>query len=73
MLAVRDLSGTDLYEVVYDLALTGTTPDGQPDTVTLDGTNGNDTIALVGDCGLLQRSGSGVVAPDPPHRRGRPT
>lgn len=49
VLAVRDISGTDLYEVVYDLALTGSTPDGQPDTVTWDATFGIDHIALAGD------------------------
>lgn len=57
VLAVRDISGTDLYEVTYDLAQTGTTPDGQADTVTWDTTNGNDTMSLVGDADYFSAQG----------------
>jgi Ca2+-binding RTX toxin-like protein len=48
---VNDLTGTDTKLVAIDLAAAGTaTPDGQFDSVTLNGTNGKDTIniALVG-------------------------
>ncbi len=47
---VRDLSGTDAREVRISLAGTigGTAGDGQADTVTVDGSNGNDVIDVVG-------------------------
>src|SRR5262249_31662376 len=44
-----DLSGTDVTQVNVDLgAAGGATGDGQPDTVSVDATNGNDTINVVG-------------------------
>jgi Ca2+-binding RTX toxin-like protein len=47
---VNDLSGTDVVELDGDLAgsVGGTTGDGQPDTVTVNGTNGVDGIDVVG-------------------------
>src|SRR5262245_20444954 len=47
---VNDLSGTDVTEVDFNLAATigGATGDGQPDTVTVNGTNGNDIVGILG-------------------------
>jgi Ca2+-binding RTX toxin-like protein len=52
-IVVNDLSGTDLTEVNLDLAgtLGGTAGDGQPDTVIVNGTNGDDVILVAGDAG----------------------
>src|SRR5262249_26391396 len=41
-----DLSGTDVTKVAIDLAAAGGGDDVQPDTVIVNGTNGNDTISL---------------------------
>jgi hypothetical protein len=48
---VDDLSGTDVNAVNLDLAATlgGASGDGQTDSVTVDGTNGNDAINVSGD------------------------
>jgi Ca2+-binding RTX toxin-like protein len=50
MLTVNDLTGTDVVEIDSDLAGTigGTAGDGQADTVTVNGTNGDDVIDVVG-------------------------
>jgi len=49
-IGVNDLSGTDLTDVVADLAQLGTQlPDGAPDAVRILGTNGADSINVVGD------------------------
>jgi Ca2+-binding RTX toxin-like protein len=50
---VSDLSGTDLTEVVTDLAaaIGGSAGDGAADTVTVDGTNGDDVIVVQGQDG----------------------
>jgi Ca2+-binding RTX toxin-like protein len=46
----HDLSGTDLVEVTADLSASdGVSGDGQPDTVTVEGTNGDDVPRVVGD------------------------
>ncbi len=45
-IVINDLSGTDVNLVNLDLAATGGGADGQPDSVTIMGTNGNDTISL---------------------------
>jgi Ca2+-binding RTX toxin-like protein len=47
-IVVGDLSGTDVNEIRIDLAGTigGTAGDAQPDTVTLNATNGDDVIVL---------------------------
>src|SRR5437764_2268709 len=49
--AVGDLTGTDVKTVNTDLAgtLGGAAGDGQADSVTVDGTNGNDAINVSGD------------------------
>ena len=50
---VSDLSGTDVTEVVTDLAaaIGGTAGDGAADTVTVDGTNGDDVVVAQGQDG----------------------
>jgi Ca2+-binding RTX toxin-like protein len=50
---VNDLSGTDVLEVETDLAtaIGGTTPDGQSDTITVGGTNGDDIAIVAGENG----------------------
>jgi Ca2+-binding RTX toxin-like protein len=55
-ITVNDLSGTDVTAVNLNLAgsIGGTTGDAQPDTVIVNGTNGNDVIQAAGDA-------SGVV------------
>jgi Ca2+-binding RTX toxin-like protein len=46
---VHDMTGTDLRQTTVDLAALGTAaPDGQADTVTQEGTNGNDIVAIGG-------------------------
>jgi Ca2+-binding RTX toxin-like protein len=45
---VGDLSGTDLVDVVADLAATGGGDDLQPDNVITTGTNGEDVVSVVG-------------------------
>jgi hypothetical protein len=48
---IGDLSGTDVQRTNVDLASTlgGTTPDGQLDTVTVDGSAGGDNVAVTGN------------------------
>jgi Ca2+-binding RTX toxin-like protein len=48
---VNDLSGTDVVEINLNLASTlgGTAGDGQPDTVIVNGINGDDVILAFGD------------------------
>ncbi|MGE0577897.1 beta strand repeat-containing protein, partial [Reyranella sp.] len=53
-IVIGDLSGTDVTEVNIDLAAAGGAGDGQADTVTINATNGDDVIIVVGD-------GSGVT------------
>jgi Ca2+-binding RTX toxin-like protein len=57
--AVNNVSGTDLRRVDIDLAsaLGGATADGQPDTVTVAGTKGDDTIAAKADGAAVEVSG----------------
>lgn len=43
---VNDLSGTDVTEVRIDLGAAGGAGDGQADTITLQGTNGDDVIQV---------------------------
>ena len=49
-LTVNDLSGTDVTQVTINLAGTigGTGGDGQADTVTVNGTNGDDVLSVLG-------------------------
>jgi Ca2+-binding RTX toxin-like protein len=51
---VHDLYGTDAQQVNVDLGVAGGGSDGQPDRVTLDGTAGNDSLAVT-------QSGSAVI------------
>jgi len=46
LITVNDLSGTDVKTVDIDLGVVGGGDDGAPDTVVINGTSGNDTIAL---------------------------
>jgi Ca2+-binding RTX toxin-like protein len=56
---VGDLSGTDVSSVNLDLAgtLGGSAGDGQTDRVVVDGTRGNDAIAVGGDASAVTVSG----------------
>src|SRR5262249_30165747 len=55
---VNDLSGTDVRNVDIDLAGSTTgTPDGQPDTIVINGTSGNDVITVVNNNGVITISG----------------
>ena len=56
---VSDLTGTDVTDVNVDLAgtLGGATGDGEADSVTVDGTNGNDAINVSGDASGVAVSG----------------
>jgi hypothetical protein len=47
-ITVNDLSGTGVRVVNLALGATATSGDGQPDTVIINGTNGNDNIHVVG-------------------------
>jgi hypothetical protein len=61
-ITVGDLTGTDVTGVDLNLAgtLGGTTGDGQPDSVVVDGTNGNDALTAAG--GAADVSVSGLAA-----------
>jgi Ca2+-binding RTX toxin-like protein len=58
---VNDLIKTDVQNVNIDLASTlgGTAGDGQPDRVTVNGTNGDDAITIAGDANGVTTSGVG--------------
>jgi Ca2+-binding RTX toxin-like protein len=47
-LVVNDLSGTDVVDVVADLAAVGGGDDGQPDNVITNATNGDDVVSVTG-------------------------
>ncbi len=49
IIVVGDLSGTDMTEVELDLAASAGGGDGQADTVTVNGTNGDDVFGAAGD------------------------
>lgn len=49
---VNDLAGTDVQAVNINLAAINGAGDGQPDTVHVHGTNGNDVILVTGSAGL---------------------
>jgi Ca2+-binding RTX toxin-like protein len=49
VITVNDLTGTDVTDVRLNLATLGGAGDAQPDTVILNGTNGNDVIQAFGD------------------------
>jgi Ca2+-binding RTX toxin-like protein len=46
---VGDLTGTDLTQIRLDLAASAGGGDGQPDTITISGTQGADTVDLAGE------------------------
>jgi Ca2+-binding RTX toxin-like protein len=52
-IVVNDLSGTDVTEVKIDLAASGGGGDGQPDTVTVNATSGDDVVVVTGDAGSV--------------------
>ncbi|HEY0857978.1 MAG TPA: hypothetical protein VGE16_13020 [Albitalea sp.] len=52
-IVVHDLSGTDVQRLRIDLAAVNGAGDGQPDTVVVNGTGGDDVILVVGDAGGL--------------------
>lgn len=49
LIVINDLSGTDVTEVNLNLSAAGGGGDGQPDTVVVQGTNGDDVALVVGD------------------------
>jgi hypothetical protein len=59
LVAVDDLSGTDVADVNVDLAgsLGGTTVDGSVDRVLMNGTAGDDAIDVSGDSGEVKVAG----------------
>ncbi len=48
-ITINDMSGTDVTEVNINLAGAGGAGDGQPDTVILNATGGDDVIQVIGD------------------------
>jgi Ca2+-binding RTX toxin-like protein len=56
---VNDLSGTDLKSAEFDLeaAIGGNAGDGAADSVTVNGTNGNDTIGIAANAGGVDVTG----------------
>jgi Ca2+-binding RTX toxin-like protein len=56
---VNDMRGTDLKNTVFDLeaAIGGNAGDGQPDSVTVNGTNGNDTVNIAANAGAVDVTG----------------
>jgi hypothetical protein len=56
---VHDMSGTDLKNVEFDLeaAIGGNAGDGAADTVTVEGTNGPDVVALAANAGGVDVTG----------------
>jgi Ca2+-binding RTX toxin-like protein len=68
-LVVNDLSGTDVTDVVADLAAVGGGDDGAPDNVITNATNGDDVVSIIGAGPNAQANGlpalvsvSGAVA-----------
>jgi Ca2+-binding RTX toxin-like protein len=59
LVTINDLSGTDVTDVRVDLAsaLGGATGDGQADRVVVNATEGEDTINVEGDAGVVKVSG----------------
>ncbi len=52
-IVVNDMSGTDVQEINVNLAGAGGADDGQPDTIILNATAGDDVIVVTGDAGGL--------------------
>ena len=61
-ITVNDLTGTDVKEVAIDLSGTPGSGqgDGQPDTVVINGTNGDDVITIADNNGVVTVSGLGT-------------
>jgi Ca2+-binding RTX toxin-like protein len=61
-ITVNDLTGTDVTQVAVNLAAPagGNTPDGQPDTIVINGTGGDDVITVVNNNGVVTVSGLGA-------------
>jgi RTX calcium-binding nonapeptide repeat (4 copies) len=57
LVTVNDLTGTDVRDVNVDLGAAGGGGDGQPDSVVVKGTNGNDRVDVSGDAGAVKVSG----------------
>jgi Ca2+-binding RTX toxin-like protein len=57
LVAVNDLTGTDLTSLNVDLEGTPGAGDGQPDRVVVNGTDGDDAINVNGDAGGVKVSG----------------
>jgi Ca2+-binding RTX toxin-like protein len=54
---VNDLTGTDLTDIELALRSPDGGPDGLPDTITVNGTQGNDNFGAAGDTGGLRVTG----------------
>jgi RTX calcium-binding nonapeptide repeat (4 copies) len=65
LVTVNDLAGTDVAGVRVDLAgaLGGTSADGQPDRVVVNGTNGDDAFKVDGAADGVRESATGLGAP----------
>jgi hypothetical protein len=63
LVTIDDLSGTDVNAVNVDLGgtLGGTTGDGHPDDVVVNGTNGADRFNIAGDAGSVRVGGPGAA------------
>ena len=56
-ITVNDLTGTDVNKVNIDLAAAGGGGDGQPDTIVINATNGDDVITVTNNNGVVTVSG----------------
>jgi Ca2+-binding RTX toxin-like protein len=56
-IVVNDLSGTDVTDINVNLAAVGGAGDGQPDTITINATNGDDVILVANNNGVVTVSG----------------
>src|SRR5262249_46575774 len=54
---VNDLSGTNVHDVNVDLGSGTGGPDGQPDTIVINGTAGDDVITVTNNNGVVTVSG----------------
>jgi Ca2+-binding RTX toxin-like protein len=61
-ITINDLTGTDVTQVAVNLAAPpgSNTPDGQPDTIVINGTGGDDVITVVNNNGVVTVSGLGA-------------
>jgi Ca2+-binding RTX toxin-like protein len=59
-IVIGDLSGTDLTEININLGVGGA-GDGQPDTIIVNGTNGDDVVLVFGDNGSVSVLGLAAV------------